>query len=228
MLAVHWRHSQNKLPSVCRIKPSLVNLQRYRFTPQGYFHADKSLSQVILFPTCLLVETSNTHTKTIGQGDRDTLMPHKTWPIWSLVELKNVFVTAGGSEVALTGGAGQVIKANHLACHQLDTPVKLVQGFFAMCELTCSWCMSRQSAAAAGWNQSPLKLPSSHTPRCKPGSTCTRCSGRYYQQCSQAPGRFWAQLDWHHRSLGKSFVYQESLGVKFSISKIWYHIQRGK
>ena len=86
-----------------------------------------------------------------------------------------------------------------------------------MFKLTRSWCMSRQSAAAAGWNQSPWKLPSSHTPQCKPGSTCTRCSGRECQRCSQAPSRFWAQLDWHHRSLGKALFTKGALNEKKSL-----------
>ena len=47
-----------------------------------------------------------------------------TPPCESLIELEDVLVTAGGSELALTGGDGQVIKADHLACHQLDSPVQ--------------------------------------------------------------------------------------------------------
>ena len=39
----------------------------------------------------------------------------------SLIELEDVLVTAEGSELALTGGDGQVIKADHLACHRLDS-----------------------------------------------------------------------------------------------------------
>ena len=34
-------------------------------------------------------------------------------PCESLIELEDVLVTAGGSELALTGGDGQVIKADH-------------------------------------------------------------------------------------------------------------------
>ena len=47
-----------------------------------------------------------------------------TPPCESLIELEDVLVTAGGSELALTGGDGQVIKADHPACHQLGTPVQ--------------------------------------------------------------------------------------------------------
>ena len=68
----------------------------------------------------------------------------------SLIELEDVLVTAGGSELALTGGDGQVIKADHLACHQLDSPVQSNIIKVCLCKLTCSWCMAVQSAAAAG------------------------------------------------------------------------------
>ena len=46
-----------------------------------------------------------------------------TPPCKSLIKLIDVLVTAGGSELTLTGGDGQVIKADHPACHQLGTPV---------------------------------------------------------------------------------------------------------
>ena len=46
-----------------------------------------------------------------------------TPPCESLIELEDVLVTAEGSELALTGGDGQVIKADHLACHRLDSLV---------------------------------------------------------------------------------------------------------
>ena len=71
-------------------------------------------------------------------------------PCESLIELEDVLVTAGGSELALTGGDGQVIKADHLACHQLDSPVQSNIIKVCLCKLTCSWCMAVQSAAAAG------------------------------------------------------------------------------
>lgn len=67
----------------------------------------------------------------------------------SLIELEDVLVTAGGSELALTGGDGQVIKADHLACHQLDTPVQSNSIKVFLCKLTYNWCMAVQSAAAA-------------------------------------------------------------------------------
>ena len=47
-----------------------------------------------------------------------------THPWKSLIELVDVLATTGGSELALTGGDGQVIKADHLSWHQLDTPVQ--------------------------------------------------------------------------------------------------------
>ena len=68
----------------------------------------------------------------------------------SLIQLEDVLATAGGSVLALTGGDGQVIKADHLACHQLDTPVQSNIIKVCLCKLTCSWCMAVQSAAAAG------------------------------------------------------------------------------
>ena len=71
-------------------------------------------------------------------------------PVNSLIELEDVLVTAGGSELALTGGDGQVIKADHLACHQLDSPVQSNIIKVCLCKLTCSWCMAVQSAAAVG------------------------------------------------------------------------------
>ena len=36
-------------------------------------------------------------------------------------------------------------------------------------------------------------------------------------QCSQAPSRFWAQLDWHHRSLGKALFTKGALNEKKSL-----------
>ena len=118
---------------------------------------------------------------------------HPSLKIESLIELVDVLATTGGSELALTGGDWQVIKADHLAWHQLDTPVQwnIIKVF--LCKLTCSWCMALQSAAAARWSQSLLTLPSSHTPQCKPSSTSIRCSCRESQQRSQAPSRFLAQ-----------------------------------
>ena len=73
-----------------------------------------------------------------------------TPPCKSLIDLIDVLVTAGGSVLALTGGDGQVIKADHLACHQLDSPVQSNIIKVCLCKLTCSWCMAVQSAAAAG------------------------------------------------------------------------------
>ena len=82
-------------------------------------------SQVILFSTHLLVAKLNPpFQNSLDKVKGNTFMSQKTWPIRSLIELKNVFAAAGGRVVALTGGAGQVVEANHLACHQLDTPVK--------------------------------------------------------------------------------------------------------
>ena len=48
---------------------------------------------------------------------------HPSFQIRSLIEFEDVLATTGGSELAITGGDGQVIKADHLASHQLDTPV---------------------------------------------------------------------------------------------------------
>ena len=61
-----------------------------------------------------------------------------TPPCESLIELEDVLVTAEGSELALTGGDRQVIKANHLACHQLDSPVQSNSIKDCLCTLTCS------------------------------------------------------------------------------------------
>ena len=59
-----------------------------------------------------------------------------TPPCKSLIELIDVLVTAGYSELA--GGDGQVIKADHLACHQLDSPVQSNSIKDCLCTLTCS------------------------------------------------------------------------------------------
>ena len=40
----------------------------------------------------------------------------------SLVQFKDIIATTGGSGLAVAGGGGQVIKADHIVCHQLDTP----------------------------------------------------------------------------------------------------------
>ena len=75
-----------------------------------------NISQVNLFSTHLLVEKLNPpFQNSLDKVKGNTFMSQKTWPIRSLIELKNVFAAAGGSVVALTGGAGQVIKANQVA-----------------------------------------------------------------------------------------------------------------
>ena len=106
-------------------EPSLATIQHFRFTflaLQQFSYQHKP--SYFIFNSFACWKIKPPFQNSLDKVKGNTFMSQKTWPIRSLIELKNVFAAAGGRVVALTGGAGQVVEANHLACHQLDTPVK--------------------------------------------------------------------------------------------------------